>query len=135
MHYLLLADIGRLWERLLAEGFSGIVVALLTAGLMHEAYQRREFALLRMQVIEELNHHIRNALAVISLTTDRIENQQCIGVILESVDHIDWTLREILPRSKPLQCDERKHLWFFRLRNKKQAIATDANADHGQRSA
>ena len=135
MHYLLVPDIGRHWERLLAEGLSGIVVALLTAGLVHEANQRREFALLRMQVIAEMNHHIRNKLAAISLTTNSLQNQQCIRVILESVDHIDWTLREILPRSKPLQDDERKHLWFFRLRSKEQSMAREANAARGRRSA
>ena len=54
MHYLLVPDLGRLWERLLAEGLSAVVVALLTAGLIHQANQRREAALLRMQVIAEI---------------------------------------------------------------------------------
>jgi signal transduction histidine kinase len=113
MHFLLVPDIGRIRERLLAEGFSAIVVTLLTAGLMHAANQRRAFAMLRMQVIDEMNHHIRNALTAISLTADSMQNQQSIRVILDSVNHIDWTLREILPRAKPLQEDERQHLWFF----------------------
>jgi signal transduction histidine kinase len=123
MHYLLVPDIGRLRERLLAEGLSAIVVALLTAGLLHTANQKRKSALLRMQVISEMNHHIRNALAAISLTTDSIQNRQCIGVILESVARIDWTLREILPRSTPLPEREREHLWFFRPRNIERGIA------------
>jgi signal transduction histidine kinase len=121
MHYLLVPDIGRLRERLLAEGLSAIVVALLTAGLVHAANQRREAELLRMQVIAEMNHHIRNALAAISLTTESIQNQQCIRVIFDSVDHIDWTLRAILPRNTPLPEEDRDHLWFFRPRNNKQA--------------
>jgi signal transduction histidine kinase len=73
MHYLLVPDLGRLWERLLAEGLSAVVVSLLTAGLIHQANRRREAALLRMQVIAEMNHHIRNALAAISLSTDAIQ--------------------------------------------------------------
>jgi signal transduction histidine kinase len=138
MHFLLVPDIGRIRERFLAEGLSAIVVALLTAGLMHAANQRRASAMLRMQVIVEMNHHIRNALTAISLSTDSIQNQQSIRVILESVDHIDWTLREILPREQPLQEDERKHLWFLRPRsvrardlgprNIKQRIAGGAKA-------
>ena len=76
MHYLLVPDIGRHWERLLAEGVSAVVVALLTARLMHAANERREAALLRMQVISDMNHHIRNALAAVTLTTDSIQNQQ-----------------------------------------------------------
>jgi signal transduction histidine kinase len=102
MHYLLVPDIGRHWERLLAEGVSAFVVALLAARLMHAENQRREAALLRMQVISEMNHHIRNALAAVTLTTDSIQNQQCIRVISESVDRIEWALREILLRRKPL---------------------------------
>lgn len=117
MHYLLVPDIGRRWERLLAEGVSAVVVAALTARLMHAANQRREATLLRMQVISEMNHHIRNALAAISLSTDSIPNQQCIRVISESVDRIEWALREILLRRKPLQEDEVKQLRHIRQRS------------------
>ncbi|HLW88734.1 MAG TPA: hypothetical protein VKR57_09580 [Terriglobales bacterium] len=102
MHYLLVPNIGRHWERLLAEGVSAVVVALLTTRLMQAESQRREAALLRMQVISEMNHHIRNALAAVTLTTDSIQNQQCIRVISQSVDRIEWALREILLRPKPL---------------------------------
>jgi signal transduction histidine kinase len=102
MHRLLVPDLGRHWERLLAESVSAIVVAGLTAGLMDAANRRQEAALLRMQVISEMNHHIRNALGAISLTTDSIQNQQCVRVIFESVDRIEWTLREVLLRNKPI---------------------------------
>ena len=102
MHRLLVPDLGRRWERWLAEAVSAVVVALLTARLMHAANQRREAALLRMQVISEMNHHIRNALAAICMSTDSIENQHCMRTISESVDRIEWALREILLRRKPL---------------------------------
>ena len=115
LHYLLVPDLGRLWERLLAEGLSAVVVALLTAGLIHHANRRREAALLRMQVIAEMNHHIRNALAAISLSTDAIQNQQSIRVISQSVDRITWALREILPRSQPLPEQDRQRLLYFEL--------------------
>lgn len=113
LHYLLVPDIGRLRERLLAEVLSAMVVGLLAGGLLYVADQRRQFALLRMQVIAEMNHHTRNALAAISLTTDSLQNQQAIRVIFDSVEHIDWALREILPRSTPLRDEDRKRLWFF----------------------
>lgn len=102
MHRLLVADLGRRWERLLAEGVSAVVVAGLTAGFMDAASQRQEAALLRMQVISEMNHHIRNALGAISLTTDAIQNDDCVRVISDSVDRIEWTLREVLLRRKPM---------------------------------
>jgi signal transduction histidine kinase len=127
MHYLLVPDLGRLWERLLAEGLSAVVVALLTAGLIHQANQRREAALLRIQVIAEMNHHIRNALAAISLSTDTIENQQSIRVISQSVDRITWALREVLPRSQPLPEEERERLFYCELSRDKPPTASDAD--------
>jgi len=102
MHRLLVPDLGRHGERLLAEGVSAVVVAGLTAGFMDVANQRQEAALLRMQVISEMNHHIRNALSAISLTADSIQSQECVQVISESVDRIEWTLREVLPRKRPI---------------------------------
>jgi hypothetical protein len=115
MHYLLVPDLGRLWERLLAEGLSAVVVALLTAGLIHHANKRREAALLRMPVMAETNHHIRHALAAIFLSTDAIQNQQSIRVISQSVDRITWALREVLPRSQPLREEDRQGLFYFGL--------------------
>ena len=113
MHYLLVPDIGRRWERWLAEGVSALVVALLTGKLMHVANQRRQAALLRMQVISEMNHHIRNALAAIALSADSIENQQCMQVISDSVDRIEWSLREILLRKTPLPEDGTTNMRYF----------------------
>jgi hypothetical protein len=100
---------------LLAEGLSAVVVVLFTAGFIHQADQRREAALLRMQVIAEMNHHIRNALAAISLSTDTIQNQQSIWVISESVDRIAWALREVLPRNQPLGKEDQDRMYFFDL--------------------
>jgi hypothetical protein len=114
MHYLLVPELGRLWERLLGEGLSA-VVALLTAGFIRQANQRRDAALARMQVIAETNHHIRNALAAISLSTDAIQNPQCIQAISESVERIEWTLREILPRNRPLPEEDRNRMLYFEL--------------------
>lgn len=112
MHFLLVPDLGRRWERLLAEGVSAVIVALLTARLVQATNQQRESALLRMQVISEMNHHIRNALAAICLTAESSQNQQCIAVISESVNRIEWALREILLRRRPLPEKEQDRLRY-----------------------
>ena len=118
MHYLLVPDIGRRWERWLAEAVSAIAVSLLTAKVLHIANQRREATLLRMQVISEMNHHIRNALATISLSTQSIENQQSIRLISGSVDRIEWALREILLRPRPLPESEANQLRYVQPQKK-----------------
>lgn len=102
MHRLLVPDLGRYWERFRAEGVSAAVVAVLTAGLMDVANQRQQAALLRMQVISDMNHHIRNALGAICLTADSIQNQQSVRVISEGVERIEWTLREVLLLNRPI---------------------------------
>jgi len=107
MHHWLVPDLGGNRERLLAEALSALIVSCLIARLAHMARQRQRLTIARMQVISEMNHHIRNALAPISLSMDALENQQLIRIISEGVDRIDWALREILPRELPLTEDER----------------------------
>jgi len=102
MHYWLVPDLGRNRERLLAEAVSALVVTCLVARLAYLARRQQRLTLARMQVIAEMNHHIRNALAPIALSVDAIENQQLIQIISDGVDRIDWALREILPRETPL---------------------------------
>jgi hypothetical protein len=113
MRYLLVPDIGRARERLLAEGLSALVVSVLTAKLFLISRERQRLTVARMQVIAEMNHHIRNALSPISLSLDATEDQYLTRVISESVDRIDWALREILPREMPLGQEQRHKLGYF----------------------
>jgi signal transduction histidine kinase len=113
MHYLLVSDLGRSRERLLAEGLSALIVACLTARLAQIARERHRLTVARMQVISEMNHHIRNALTPISLSISATEDQQLVRIISEGVDRIDWALREILPRETPLQGEQRDNLGYF----------------------
>jgi hypothetical protein len=130
MQRVLVPDLGRHWERLLAESVSAVVVAGLTAGFMEVADQRHEAALLRMQVISEMNHHIRNALAAISLTTDSIQNQQCVRVIFESVDRIEWALREILRPREPISDKEIDRLRYTATNNPCRTIYAGQKETH-----
>ncbi|MGA8273196.1 MAG: hypothetical protein WB919_16660 [Candidatus Sulfotelmatobacter sp.] len=113
MHYLLVPDIGRSDERLLAEGLSALIVSCLTAKLVQITRERHQLTVARMQVIAEMNHHIRNALSPVSLSLDATENQQLKGIVSEAVDRIDWALREILPREIPLEDGQRHLLGYF----------------------
>jgi signal transduction histidine kinase len=113
MHYILVPDIGRSPERLVAEGFSALLVALLTAKLVQVSRERHRLLVARMQVIAEMNHHIRNALSPITLSLDDTQNQQLRRIISNSVERIDWALREILPREMPLADEQRHKLGYF----------------------
>lgn len=113
MHYLLVPDLGRHEERLLAEGLSAFVLTCLIAKLAHIARQQHRQTVARMQVIAEMNHHIRNALTPVSLSLDATDNQQLNRVISEAVDRIEWALREILPRETPLREEGRQEFGHF----------------------
>lgn len=123
MHFLLVPNIGRHWERLLAEIISAVVVGWLAALLMKAVNRHRAAILLRMQVISEMNEHVRTALDEISLTTQTIENQQCIRKISESVGHIEWALREVLLRPLPVPEESGEHRLPGKVRSR---------AEHGE---
>jgi hypothetical protein len=113
MHYILVPDIGPSPERLLAEGFSALAVGLLTAKLVQVARERHRLIVARMQVIAEMNHHIRNALSPVSLSLDATDDRYLTRVISDAVDRIDWALREILPRDSPLTEEQRHDLGYL----------------------
>ena len=111
---LLVSGIGVLLDRLLLkEGVprydllivSNSVTGLFAGGLFYQlAREERahgELVRARMKTIAELNHHIRNALQVIRFwgaqqrpSLDAMQLQ----LINDSVDRIEWALREVLPR-------------------------------------
>lgn len=95
------------------EGFtrwSLVVISNMITGLIAGAlfYQfaaaernRREFMRERMKTVAELNHHIRNALQVIKFWGAQHQNcsldEMQIHFMKESVERIEWALREVLP--------------------------------------
>ena len=81
----------------------------IAAGLLVGWFEfRREETLKRkFQTIRLMNHHVRNALQVISLASTEInEKEKQISLITESVNRIDWALREVLPGESPLTYDD-----------------------------
>lgn len=99
---------------LASEGFSrwGIVVIsdLITGGIAGALFyqfarnekNRRELIRERMRTIAELNHHIRNALQVIKFWGAQHQNcaldEMQVQLMKDSVERIEWALREVLPR-------------------------------------
>lgn len=80
--------------------FSSFLVGLVAGALVHflsvRERQRRAYVDCRLRVIAEMNHHIRNALQVITFYSRKGEKQE-VGVV-EAVERIQWALREVLPQ-------------------------------------
>lgn len=91
----------RLDMLIFSNGLTGMFAGGLIFQWAREEKASRELVRERMKTIGELNHHIRNALQVIKF----LGGQQRSGLdamqlqlINDSVDRIEWALREVLPR-------------------------------------
>lgn len=71
----------------------GVIVAILVF-----AYEQRRYRsiLNKVRIVTAMNHHVRNALQTISYAP-YTEQEKQIKLIQESVNRIQWALREILP--------------------------------------
>ena len=79
---------------------SNLMVGLVGAALVYVLSlcerQRQQYVELRLRVIAEMNHHIRNALQVITFYSRKGQKQE-VGIV-EAVERIQWALREVLPQ-------------------------------------
>ena len=102
----------RLDMLIFSNGLTGLFAGGLFWQMAREAKASRDLVAERMKTIAELNHHIRNPLQVIKFLGGQkrsgLDDVQ-LQLINDSVDRIEWALREVLPRypigniSTPLQ--------------------------------
>jgi signal transduction histidine kinase len=81
-----------------SDGIAALVAGALFYRILLYERERREAIRRRLEIIAEINHHIRNALYVISLSTHSSQDKEVVKLIEDSLKRIDWTLKEILPR-------------------------------------
>jgi len=81
---------------LTSNGLTGIVAGFLFFSLTNNERLRRKFVRDRLHTIAEMNHHIRNSLQVITYAT-AADTEQSVELIRDSVERIEWALREVLP--------------------------------------
>lgn len=100
-HILVKEGLPRLDMMIISNVLTGVFAGGLFLQLAREEKASRELVQSRMNTIAELNHHIRNALQVIKF----LGGQQRSGLdamqlqlINDSVNRIEWALREVLPR-------------------------------------
>ena len=81
---------------LLSNLMVGLVGAALVYVLSLRERQRQQYVECRLRVIAEMNHHIRNALQVITFYSRQGQKKE-VGIV-EAVERIQWALREVLPQ-------------------------------------
>jgi uncharacterized tellurite resistance protein B-like protein len=84
---------------LAADALMALVSAVLLLKVMQASQARHRALVQRLQMIAELNHHIRNALEEIQLSAHTTHNSQLIRNTQTAVARIEWALREILPQN------------------------------------
>ena len=86
---------------IISNSLTGLFAGLVFYQIAREEKIHRELMRARMKTIAELNHHIRNALQVIKFwgaqQRPALDAMQ-LQLINDSVDRIEWALREVLPR-------------------------------------
>lgn len=80
---------------------TGLVVAGLFLQLIRTIQNRRRLIQARLEVIADMNHHIRNALQVLSYGMATNANFKETEMMRESIRRIEWALREVLPGYLP----------------------------------
>jgi hypothetical protein len=78
--------------------FSGVLASTLVFDALRYARRRRNALLGRDAIIQEMNHHVRNALQTIAFTTHASPDHNLEPVIQSAIERIQWALREVLPQ-------------------------------------
>ena len=99
LHWLLfpLSNMDQLLRRMAGDALAAIVIGCLAYRVFRNLNERRRALYERLQLIAELNHHIRNALQVIQLSAVTTQNERAIEQIDESVRRVSSVLHELAP--------------------------------------
>ena len=114
--------VSRMDIRLLSNALTGVVAGAFLYVYAYKEEKIKELMHNRLQIIGEMNHHIRNALQVICFYAYREPDQRVVQMIRDSVNRIDWALREVLPN-------------FAGMREAKVAAASEAESPTNKRES
>jgi hypothetical protein len=81
----------------IADLLTGIVAGAFFWQARRRERERRRFVRDRLRTISEMNHHIRNALQVISYYSEKQQDQKAVEMLGQAVNRIEWALSEVLP--------------------------------------
>jgi len=77
----------------------GAVAAIFSGAALLKLQARRRDLLVRMQIVEDVNHHVRNALTSVVLSASLREDAELDALVKDACERIDWVLNDVLPQS------------------------------------
>lgn len=93
---------------LLSNLLTGVVAGLLLIQSKLRAIEKQRLLEHRLKKIAEMNHHVRNALQVVTFYGHMAQDEKAAQLIHESIQRIEWTLNEVLPRGWELDPRQRR---------------------------
>ncbi|MGH9524977.1 MAG: hypothetical protein ACRD3E_20820 [Terriglobales bacterium] len=81
-----------------SDGLAAAIAGVLVYRLLKYEQERRERLRHKLAVISDMNHHVRNALQVISFHAYSNADREQLEAVKESMERIQWALKEILPK-------------------------------------
>ena len=100
---LLREGVPRLGVLFLSNLLTGLVAGILFLQNKIRAQERQKLLEERLKKVAEMNHHVRNALQVVAFYRSQISDPEAGRLLQDSIERIEWTLEEILPRGWDLQ--------------------------------
>lgn len=85
----------------ISNGLVALLAALLVYTLLAYGRQQRRRIMERMEALNEVNHHIRNALQALAFTEGALKGTKEGVTVSESIQRIQWALLEVLPKVEP----------------------------------
>jgi hypothetical protein len=82
-----------------SDWFEATGTAILSGVALLRIQARRRELLLRMQIVEDVNHHVRNALTAIVFSASLREDPELDAQVKDACARIDWVLSDVLSRS------------------------------------
>jgi len=81
-----------------SDTLGGLVAGVLSFRLLQYERERRARLRQKIAIIADMNHHVRNALQVISFHAYSSADKEQIEAVRESMERIQWALKEVLPK-------------------------------------
>jgi hypothetical protein len=99
LEYLLLArGISHTWTLFISDAIAAMVAGFFATYTFILYRQREAEVKERLDRVVEMNHHVRNALQVITYWSLAERDKREVDMIHQAVDRIEWALREVLPQ-------------------------------------
>jgi hypothetical protein len=86
---------------MVSNGLVALLAATLVFTLLAYGRQQRRRIMERMEALNEVNHHVRNALQALSFTAGALQGTKEGATVSESIQRIQWALLEMLPKVEP----------------------------------